>query len=354
MKLCGENIKHKVFGKGKIVEFENNYITILFDKTKELKKFKYPDAIGKFLELQKDNFDEQINDDKKVLKKEKDRKQKVHMEHLDLLFTIKREELNKKAQKGKNSKTSDKNNIAFKCSFCDGGQTSKLIGFNGICSDIMIKNNIEVDKRPWCRSAESQCKKYLDNEITRDTLEERYLEDDFKCHESKMLGSWRAYAGITQRGKNKDKPMKLKNVNSNSLAILTTKLPKTGEEERLIFAIFLIDKYFEGDDVTEGYVEAKGKYKIQLSLDEIPKLKFWEFFFSTTKPEKIAVGTGLHRYLTEVQSAQILKKICEIKEGTEDEVIAKEFLKYYCSYKKIDIDNIPDPVGALTRVEDKS
>jgi len=39
-------------------------------------------------------------------------------------------------------------NIAFKCSFCDGGQSEskQLIGFNGACSDDMIRHNIEIER----------------------------------------------------------------------------------------------------------------------------------------------------------------------------------------------------------------
>jgi hypothetical protein len=42
MKLCGELVNHKAFGKGQIVEFENNYVTVLFENITEEKKFKYP------------------------------------------------------------------------------------------------------------------------------------------------------------------------------------------------------------------------------------------------------------------------------------------------------------------------
>lgn len=59
MELCGEVVKHKVFGKGQIIEFENNYVTVLFDESKAEKKFTYPTAFGSFLVLEsKSSFKE--------------------------------------------------------------------------------------------------------------------------------------------------------------------------------------------------------------------------------------------------------------------------------------------------------
>lgn len=69
MKLYGEVVKHKFFGRGKIVEFANNYVTVLFDESKEKKKFAYPTAFGSFLELGNKSFLKQIEEDKKVIAK---------------------------------------------------------------------------------------------------------------------------------------------------------------------------------------------------------------------------------------------------------------------------------------------
>jgi hypothetical protein len=52
MDINSEVVKHKKFGVGTIVEFKNDYITVLFHDTNEKKKFLYPEAIGDFLELQ--------------------------------------------------------------------------------------------------------------------------------------------------------------------------------------------------------------------------------------------------------------------------------------------------------------
>ena len=40
----------------------------------------------------------------------------------------------------------------------------------------------------------------------------------------------------------------------NSLAILTTRLPGFPEKDRIIFALFIVDDFYEGDENTTGYV----------------------------------------------------------------------------------------------------
>ena len=63
MDLYGEVVRHKKFGIGTIVEFKSDYIIVLFDETKEQKKFLYPEAIGDFLELQnKSSSDERMKE----------------------------------------------------------------------------------------------------------------------------------------------------------------------------------------------------------------------------------------------------------------------------------------------------
>ena len=49
MNLINEEITHKVFGEGNIVDHEESIITIDFNE--DIKKFVYPDAFGKFITL---------------------------------------------------------------------------------------------------------------------------------------------------------------------------------------------------------------------------------------------------------------------------------------------------------------
>ena len=50
--LKGEFITHKVFGRGQVVEHGDDFVTVMFAKAEDMKKFVYPAAIGIFLELE--------------------------------------------------------------------------------------------------------------------------------------------------------------------------------------------------------------------------------------------------------------------------------------------------------------
>ena len=356
MELYGEVVKHKVFGRGQIVEFANNYVTVLFDESKAEKKFTYPTAFGSFLELENKSFLKQIEEVKNVIAQKDAESKRINEERAKAAIATKAQEGRVRNTNSATAKSSDKNNIAFKCNYCDGGKSKEVVGYKGVCSDETIKYNIKIAKHIWCSQPENMCYKYLNGEISREEICKFYEEtkSEFSksvCYESQMLEIWNAGAGITQNGDEKGKPMSLRNVKANSLSLLTSKLPYAEDKERFIFAVFLIDENYEGDNREEGFVGANPKYRIQLSLDEARELKFWDYYFNENKPEKIIFGSGLHRYITDIQAAQVLKKICEIKKGTSGEMISKEFLEYYCRIKDVDIDSIPIPNGALQRIK---
>lgn len=353
MELYGELVKHKVFGKGQIVKFVDNYLTVLFEENKIEKKFSYPEAIGSFLQLENHVLSSQIEDERKEKERIEAEKKRAE-EQQDIL--VKEAEKASKAKPSKSTKLkiAVRSNIAFKCNYCDGGQSTESVGYKGVCSYETVKYNIEVAKHVWCRQPENMCSKYLQGKISRKEICNFYekTKTEFSksvCYESQMLEIWNAGAGVTQNGDDKGKPMSLKGVKANSLALLTTKLPNAEDEDRFIFAVFLIDESYEGDNKDEGYVSANPKYRIQLSLEEAKKLKFWDYYFNPNKPEKIIFGSGLHRYLTDIQSAQVLEKICEIKKGTPMEKLAKELFEHYCKIKGLDATNIPKPEGAKNR-----
>ena len=54
MNLINEEVTHKVFGEGSIVDHEESVVTIEFNE--DIKKFVYPDAFGKFITLNDQNI----------------------------------------------------------------------------------------------------------------------------------------------------------------------------------------------------------------------------------------------------------------------------------------------------------
>ncbi|MDE7097743.1 MAG: hypothetical protein K2O60_01180 [Ruminococcus sp.] len=170
---------------------------------------------------------------------------------------------------------------------------------------------------------------------------------NYICYESAMLRDWKASAGCIQTGMDKGKPMKLLKVQYNSLAILTTRNPYDEEYKRFIFAVFLVDKNFEGDSRETGYVTTNSKWKIELTPQEAHKMLFWNYYVNENAPKKVVFGSGLHRYISDNQAVQILKDIVEVKEKPNEKDFAQEFLHHYCTVNGIDIDEVSSPNGAL-------
>ena len=129
LELCGEIVEHKFFGRGQIVEFVNNYATVLFDDSKEEKKFGYPAVFGEFLELENKSFLKEIQEDKDVIaeKEADDKRVKQALTQLEIALKSK-EEIARRVKKT-TEKTSDSNNIAFKCNYCDGGKSEEIVGY---------------------------------------------------------------------------------------------------------------------------------------------------------------------------------------------------------------------------------
>ena len=351
MKLYDEIVYHKSFGKGYIVKHIENYVSVLFENSQKIKNFKYPESFGTYIELDNQKLMKEIEKEKKnnelaIIKREKAEREKLEQEANERTKKSNNIEARKQTPKNK-----DMSNIAFKCTYCDGGKSKTNIGFYGLCSDATIRYNINVAKHVWCSNENSYCNSYLEGEITRKELESFVKKDGFVCYESKMLRDWEASAGYHHNGKNKDKPMTIRNTSSNSLALLTTRFPYEQEMDRIIFAIFLILENYEGDSMEEGHVKTNPIYKIQLSSEEAKNLKFWNYYFNRNKPETIKFGSGLHRYISDIQAAQVIKKVCEIKKDTSEEKYAVDFLEKYCSLKQLDINKIPEPNGALRNNE---
>ncbi len=59
--------------------------------------------------------------------------------------------------------------------------------------------------------------------------------------------------------------MRLPNVSANSLAVLTTRLPEETEDQRIIFAVFMIRYADKGDECHEGKVFADEHFRIELT-----------------------------------------------------------------------------------------
>ncbi len=344
MDLINMKVSHKIFGDGIIIAKKNSYITVKF--CNDEKKFIYPNAFDGYLTTEDTDINNKIKGEIEAIKRlEDEKKQETSRKEKENLKIVspKDEKIERKI------KVYPRENIAFKCNYCDGGKSNKEMGFNGVCSDEIIKNNIEIEQRTWCSSEECDCLSYLKGEISRFELDSIHNDGRYVCYESQMLREWKAMAGIVQKGDRAGQPMRLNKVQNNSLCVLTTRLPNSSERDRFIFGVFLVDENYEGDNFEEGYVSTKSKYKIKLSPKEAEKMLFWAYHANENQPEVARWSSGLHRYFEDEQAIQILRDLALLKKGTEDEELAEEFLLYFSKINNIDINSVSEKNGALIR-----
>lgn len=302
----------------------------------------FPDAFDKFLKF-KDN---KLQAEVEILIAEKRSKAdaKIIEEREAKLHAIeqaKREEEEKNStEKHKKAATvdrhADENNLAFKCNFCDGGCSSSCLGYKGICSDDQIRQNIK-DGRAWCSHPDSPCFRYINGIITRQELDTLNANGTLVCYEARMLIDWKAEAGEDVDDNGVHKARRITNAASNSLAVLTTTLPKTNGKDRVIFGVFITGVVDEGDDVKAGYVKAKADYYIELTPDEAKQMKFWNYHQNPNNANSIQWGSGPYRYIKDSTCVRILEDIVKIKTVPTEKAHAQNVLDYYCKIKGIDI-----------------
>lgn len=334
MDILGRSVVSKAFGRGVIIGLDKTIMTIRFDSSE--RRFQYPDSFRAYLTTD----DQQLSEEIAGILAEQDAARIARIKQQQKQAAVARKSAVKKENRP------ERPNIAFKCNYCDGGASATSVGFQGVCSDEIIYNNIEVEHRTWCCSDDCGCLQYLRSEITRKELDDM-CEDGFLCYESQMLRDWKAMAGVVQHGDRKGQPMHLNQVQTNSLCILTTRDPVSTEEDRYIFAVFLIDDSYSGDNADAGFVSTRSEFKIQLSPDEAHQMRFWTYHANGKQPDVAAWNSGLHRYLTDQQALQILRDIAQLKQGTADESLANAFLTDFSAKVHLDVASLPQPEGAI-------
>ncbi|MBQ3071980.1 MAG: hypothetical protein IJD20_01655 [Oscillospiraceae bacterium] len=348
MNIIGEIVWHGAWGKGEILTLESGIVNVRFDIGD--KKLQFPEGFEKFLTFENEKLQAQALE---LLERKREEAARLEQERESEQERIKFEKEKRMPSAIKVKKKREKANIAFKCNFCDGGCSADNIGYKGVCSDEMIDYNIEVAHHSWCSDRASPCFRYHNGDITREALENSMaggvVDGGFVCYESQMLTKWKAFAGYALTKENYQKPMTLSKVQTHSLCVLTTRLPDSNEQDRFVFAVFLVDETFEGDNRSEGYVTTSSKFRLSFTREEARKLKFWNYYVNRNKPENISWGQGLHRYMDDIQALQLLRDIADLKKDTKDEALAAEFYNYFLQISGFERENIPENNGALGR-----
>ena len=346
MNYTGEKVKHVVLGNGVIEDFSDNCLYVHFASKNTTIKMLYPDSFEKYLTFENEELNakvqEELSQKKQMIQKKADEEKKKQNELTAGLRQIKvggrknkleyREPNFPSSYVPKKNSTSDLMNVAFKCTYCDGGKTSERIGFDGCCSDENIKYNIE-HHRDWCNTGQICIRRYT-REITRSEYLGLVKTVFPLCYECKMLRDWKACAGTINHGKRAGTRIRMKNTGPDKLTILTTRLPNSKEAERIIFAVFMIGLNYEGDEREEGFVYSNPGYRLELKPDEAKKMLFWNYY-SNRNTDAASWGTGLFRYVDDETTMKLLKDIIEVKRNTPDEEKALQLYNYYLTANKI-------------------
>jgi len=326
LNLLKKEVNHSSLGTGTIVSQSEKTITVQFGE-KQM-KFSFPSIFNTLLTIK----DETLHHDIQELCQNEsymiNRQKEERMTEFESRFAPVPDHKPDKLKRAKQIR--DKSNIAIKCNYCDGGRTDAIFGYQGVCSDDVLHQNVAVIKRPWCSASTCECKKYSNGEINRKELERKNTNGQFVCYESRLLRDWVASAGRHQSEKKNDKPIKMTNARVNRLCVLTTKQPSELEVERKIFAAFIISEVEVGNENKEGNVHAHPEYRIELTPEEAEKVHFWDFHQNKSKPEMPFWGSGLLRYITDVQSIHIIKAMMEAAVEPEKKAHILEVLEYYC------------------------
>ena len=72
-------------------------------------------------------------------------------------------------------------------------------------------------------------------------------------------------------------------------------------------------------------MSAQSKYRLFFTIEEARKLQYWKYHSNKNNPSKPSWGTGLFRYISEIECAQILRDAVAIKQRTHSEMLATDF-----------------------------
>lgn len=165
--------------------------------------------------------------------------------------------------------------------------------------------------------------------------------------QTSIFSDWHVSTGVIQSGKNKGKPKRPARIQPNSAVVLTVRAADQPEEERRIQGLYMVSESFSNKLDEEGIIPAHEGYRIRLTNEESDKMLFWNYYVNKTYPHRMTWNSGKYRYFDNVWTAQILKDIMALRTDEAQVQEIQKFLEYFCKLNALDMDDIPEPSGAL-------
>lgn len=287
MNLVDKQVTHKVFGKGRVVKYNDSYVKIAFSTGSE--DFVFPDAFGPYLTLVDKEVARLV--DKMVQKKEKERMEKKRV--LKELRALR----NKRLQ-----------GLPEQDRFVKKAAVRKI--------------HPSAQSVFWCDAEE----------------------------EEGIYSEGRVFTSIIKSGPSKGQPRRLARIKQNTACLLTIRDKREPEKDRRIFGAFMVDEGFSNEASDDGYIPAHPIYRLRLSREESEKMLFWNYYMNKRHPHKITWNTGRHRYFDNIWMAQILRDIISLKNKPQEREHIQHFLSHFCRLNRIAKDELPRPNGALMQI----
>lgn len=313
----GEKVILKSGVTGELIKADEYFTVLTVDGVKkEFPNTAFKQGFLRYLDsnLQKEIEDEILEDKKIEETKAREREERIERAKLEMLEverTKKRQSPNEKSK-----------NIAYKATYCDGDG----MWFRRPCSKECMKRNIK-EGRSWC--TRSLCSKYLNGEITLDSINSRWEKEKDLCYESRMLEDFSVSAGLDDETY---KPRSFVKLDLGRLVVLTTVEPKAKGNERIILGAFLVKDIIKDASGADKAI-SDPKYRIELTIEEARKMRFWDYYENRNAPDSERWGQGLIRYLSDDLSALILYDMVELlkitRKNSEDIKAAEDFLSHY-------------------------
>ncbi|MDE0040081.1 MAG: hypothetical protein OXU77_21365 [Gammaproteobacteria bacterium] len=209
-------------------------------------------------------------------------------------------------------------NVAFKCTYNDGGSAGGFVGFDGTCTDGNIVRNVEGG-RTWCSASECDCRQFYENGF-------RGRRPTAPCYESLIVSDLRFGPGTYHSRARDGDPIPMTGARAGKVALLTTRLPERDTEaERIVFAVYRIADVTK-DDEGRVWVQGDATEVIRLSEAAAIRLPYWRF---KEPPQSGAPDwrTGLFRYLSDQEVANFLHALGPLLQSAEERGVLASLLE---------------------------
>ena len=208
--------------------------------------------------------------------------------------------------------------LAFKVTYNDGGASGGLIGYRGVCSDRIMVQNVEVDRRTWCSDPGNDCRRFCDRGRTG-------ARPKAPCYESELLSRRpiRFWTGTYHSGPRSGEPILIdfKKVAAGDVVLLTTVPPGRPEGERIVFACYRVGRV--GTDEWGHFVESDGTMELVMPEDVAIDCRYWDYQ-PRNRDGSVFWGSGLFRYVTRETTQHFVEDLVyRLGDSSERDVLVR-------------------------------